>query len=157
MKDPSNTPNRTHRDRVQAVERLLTEIDPNLHEYAYPVTRADLNLYYATSEMSLPTETESLGDVSDRVNETNTTPQEARETIFNDLMTDILSESSVDRQQNYSMANGQLGSVESGLESNIDEPPAEFYEDGQMSDIHDMYFTYDDREESQDRTEDTEF
>lgn len=67
MPDPQDASRRAQRERAAAVERVLREVDPDLEAHSYPVRREALAARYGDTIVELPNETESLGDVFDRL------------------------------------------------------------------------------------------
>ena len=73
-------------ERAESVENMLGPLGEMLGEHKYPVTSEELAVEYADEELDLPNETESLGDVFDRlVDERFESPDEAREAVYNEL------------------------------------------------------------------------
>lgn len=126
MTDPQDTARRNQAERARAVERLLEDVDPDLHEHSYPVASEDLATHYGSAEMDLPNETESLGDVFDRLADEYDTPQEARASVLKEVAGAEFdpAEFNPERDLDPDRA-GELGSVESGLEPDVDELPEE--------------------------------
>lgn len=72
--------------RADHSESILEAVDRHLGEVAYPVTGEELSAQYSIDETDLPNETESLGDVFDRLtNEEFASEAEARERIYGEL------------------------------------------------------------------------
>lgn len=126
MTKPQDESRRKQRERAEAVENLLDDVDPDLDEHAYPVASEDLATHYGNTELDLPNETESLGDVFDRLADDYDTPQEARASVLKEIsgMAVDSAEFNPERDLDPERA-GELGSVESGLEPDIEEPPEE--------------------------------
>lgn len=121
---------RKQKERAEAVQNLLDDVDPDLDEHAYPVASEDLATHYGNTELDLPNETESLGDVFDRLADDYDTPQEARASVLKEIsgMAVDSAEFNPERDLDPERA-GELGSVESGLEPDIDQPPDELPEE----------------------------
>ena len=67
MRDTEDTAAEPRRSNAESVERILREVDGEMDEHAYPVRREDLAAHYGDTTVELPNETESLGDVFDRL------------------------------------------------------------------------------------------
>lgn len=67
MGDPQDDARERSHEKAETVEQLLESVDPALEEHAYPVERSELAARYAETPLELPNETESLGDVFDRL------------------------------------------------------------------------------------------
>lgn len=73
-------------ERAEITEDIYERIDGSLGEQKYPATSEELAIAYADTMLDLPNETETLGDVFDRlVDERYESPVEAREAILNEL------------------------------------------------------------------------
>ncbi|PSP82201.1 hypothetical protein BRC88_00095 [Halobacteriales archaeon QS_4_69_225] len=70
MGDPQKSSNERRHEHVEAVEEILDAVDPALEEHAYPVNSEDLSAQYGETVLELPNETESLGSVLDRLEDT---------------------------------------------------------------------------------------
>jgi hypothetical protein len=70
MGDPQKSSNERKHEHVEAVEEILDTVDPALEEHAYPVNSEELSAQYGETVLELPSETESLGDVFDRLSGT---------------------------------------------------------------------------------------
>ena len=69
-------------DRAATTESILEDVERRLDETEYPVSGEELAREYATDPVDLPNETESMGDVFDRLaDEQFESPAEAREAI----------------------------------------------------------------------------
>ncbi|WP_380677054.1 DUF5789 family protein [Salinigranum sp. GCM10025319] len=74
------------RERAQSAEDIYERVDGLLDEEKYPVTSEELAVTYGDTMLDLPNETESLGDVFDRLVEDRfESPREAREAVVNEL------------------------------------------------------------------------
>lgn len=129
MTDPQDASRRNQRERAAAVERLLREVDPDLSAHAYPVRREDLAARYGDTAVELPNETETLGDVFDRLTDTEyETAREAKAAAIGEIAgvsvaaDEYVHERSVDPEEA-----GDLGTVEDPLaeeeESPVDSEP----------------------------------
>lgn len=67
MDDPQDDARERSREKAESVEQLLESVDPALEQHAYPVERSELAARYAETPLELPNDTESLGDVFDRL------------------------------------------------------------------------------------------
>ena len=73
-------------NRAESTENILKRVDGLLGEQKYPATSEELAVEYGDTVLDLPNETESLGDVFDRlVDERFESPVEAREAVVNEL------------------------------------------------------------------------
>ena len=69
-------------DRADSTESILADVERRLGELEYPVSGEELAREYATDPVDLPNETESMGDVFDRLEgEEFESAPEAREAI----------------------------------------------------------------------------
>lgn len=74
------------RERASRAEAIYERVGGLLDEEKYPVTSEELAVTYGDTMLDLPNETESLGDVFDRlVDERYESPVEAREAVVNEL------------------------------------------------------------------------
>lgn len=74
------------RERVSRVEAICGRVGALLDEPKYLVSSEDLAVTYSETMLDLPNETESLGDVFDRlVDERHESPVEAREAVVSEL------------------------------------------------------------------------
>lgn len=74
------------RERAESAEDIYERVDGLLGEEKYPVTSEELAVTYGDTMLDLPNETESLGDVFDRlVDERYDSAPEAREAVVNEL------------------------------------------------------------------------
>lgn len=72
--------------RAESIENILERVDGLLGEQKYPATSEELAVEYGDTMLDLANETESLGDVFDRlVDERFESPAEAREAVVNEL------------------------------------------------------------------------
>ncbi|MFC7203196.1 hypothetical protein ACFQJC_06695 [Haloferax namakaokahaiae] len=80
-----NALDRQH-ERAEHAERIYDQIDGLLGEQKYPTTGEELAVEYEDTILDAPNETETLGDVFDRlVDERFESETEAREAIINEL------------------------------------------------------------------------
>ena len=83
MGDPQKSSNERKHEHVEAVEEILDAVDPALEEHAYPVNSEDLSAQYGETVLELPNETESLGSVFDRLEDTEyDSPMAAKEAVL---------------------------------------------------------------------------
>jgi hypothetical protein len=86
MTDPQDAARERQRERAEHVEHILASVDPKLDEHAYPTSKEELAAQYGNAPMDLPNETESFGDVIDRLTQERfDTPAELREALLNEL------------------------------------------------------------------------
>jgi hypothetical protein len=79
MTGPQDASRRNQHERADSVERVLRSVDPDLDAHAYSVRREELAARYGDTTVALPNETESLGDVFDRLTDAEyETAREAR-------------------------------------------------------------------------------
>lgn len=93
--DPEHTPDvsrvqeralERQRERADIAEEIYERVDGFLGDRKYPTTGEELAVAYADSMSDLPNETESLGDVFDRlVHERFESRAEAREAVLSEL------------------------------------------------------------------------
>ena len=76
---------RRARERAEGVERILTAVESRLADHKFPTTSEELAAEYGDAPIDLPNETESLGDVFDRMNGEFDSPEAAREAIYGEL------------------------------------------------------------------------
>lgn len=91
MTDPQDTARERTRERAERIEAILSNVDPELDEHAYPVNSHDFAAEYRGSEFDLTNETESLADTFDRIAEEYdefADPVEAREALTAELRRD---------------------------------------------------------------------
>jgi len=83
MGDPQKSSNERKHEHVEAVEEILDTVDPALEEHAYPVNSEELSAQYGETVLELPNETESLGSVFDRLEDTEyDSPMAAKEAVL---------------------------------------------------------------------------
>ncbi|WP_254769145.1 hypothetical protein [Salinilacihabitans rarus] len=105
--------------RADHSESILEAVGRHLGEIEYPVTGEELSAQYSIDEMDLPNETESLGDVFDRLtNEEFASEAEARERIYGELTGEAggPSEANPERAVQDLDEEAQSGPTESGAE-----------------------------------------
>ncbi|MFB6135348.1 MAG: hypothetical protein ABEJ04_01155 [Halobacteriaceae archaeon] len=74
------------RERTERVEETLREAEFRFDDPKYPVRPEELAAEYGDEVVDLPNETESLGDVFDRlVGEEYDSPAELREAVYDEL------------------------------------------------------------------------
>lgn len=118
MTDPQDASRRNQRERAEAVERVLREVDPDLEAHSYPVRREELAARYGDTTVELPNETESLGDVFDRLTDRGyETAREARAAAVGEIAGAPVEgdEYNVERDLGPEEA-GRLGTVEDPLD-----------------------------------------
>lgn len=124
MSDPQDASRRNQRERAAAVERLLREVDPDLEAHAYPVRREDLAARYGDTTVELPNETESLGDVFDRLTDAEYgTAREAKAAAIGDIAGVSVDAEGVNLERELNPEDaGRLGTVEDPLAEAGDSP-----------------------------------
>jgi hypothetical protein len=121
MTDPQDASRRNQHERAAAVERVLLSVDPDMEAHSYPVRREELAARYGDTTVELPNETESLGDVFDRLNDAEYgTAREARAAAVGEIAGVSLAPDgyTVERHVDPEHA-GRLGTVEDPV---ADEP-----------------------------------
>jgi hypothetical protein len=85
--DVSDRAQERRRERAKSVERMSADLGAKFFdEYKYPATSEELATEYGDEEIDLANETESVGDVFDRlVDERYESADEVREAIYNEL------------------------------------------------------------------------
>ena len=113
MTDPQDASRQNQRELAAAAERVLRAVDPNLEAHSYPVRREELAARYGDTTAALPNETESLGDVFDRLTDREyDTPQEAKAAVVGEIAgVDGPDEYNPERDLDPGSA-GRLGTVE---------------------------------------------
>lgn len=117
MTDPQDASQQNQRELAAAAERVLRAVDPDLEAHSYPVRREELAARYGDTTVTLPNETESLGDVFDRLTDREyDTPQEAKAAVVGEIAgVDGPNEYNSERDLDPGSA-GQLGTVEDPLD-----------------------------------------
>ena len=73
-------------DRAETTESILDDVERHLGEVEYPITGEEIASEYGGEPIDLPNETESLGDVFDRLaNEQFDNPEEVREAVYGEI------------------------------------------------------------------------
>jgi hypothetical protein len=85
--DVSDRAQERRRERAESVERMSADLGAEFFdEYKYPATSEELATEYGDEEIDLANETESVGDVFNRlVDERYESADEVREAIYNEL------------------------------------------------------------------------
>lgn len=91
--DPAPDPDRVQdraeerqHERAEAVEAMVERGEWRLEELDYPVSSEDLAVEYSDQPLDLPNETETMGDVFDRlVDEEFDSPSAVREAVYGAL------------------------------------------------------------------------
>lgn len=124
MTDPQDTSRRNQRERAAAVERLLRSADPDLEAHSYPVRREELAARYGDTAVELPNETESLGDVFDRLTDREyATAREAKAAAIGEIAGVSLEPDEYNPGQDLDpAAAGELGTVEDPLAEDAGSP-----------------------------------
>lgn len=87
-KNPIESARDRKHERAEHTEHILAEAEELLHAHDYPTNAAELAEEYANQPADLPTDTESMGDVFDRLSGQFDTAQEAREALLNEVTGD---------------------------------------------------------------------
>ncbi|GGL35740.1 hypothetical protein GCM10009037_19210 [Halarchaeum grantii] len=83
MGDPSETASERQHERAEHVENIIDETVQGLE---YPTNPSEMKAAYSDRVSELPNETETLGDVFDRLApDEYDTPQDAREAVLGEL------------------------------------------------------------------------
>ena len=127
MRDTEDTAAGPRRSGAESVERILREVDGEMDEHAYPVRREDLAAHYGDTTVELPNETESLGDVFDRLTDREyETPREARAAVVGEIAGAVDPEAYNPERDLDPGSAGRLGTVEdplAGERSPVDAEP----------------------------------
>ena len=85
--DPSEDAARRKHERAQHTEETLEAVDAVVGRSSYPTNASELNATYGDTRDDLPNETESLGDVFDRMapEKEYETEAEARKAVLTEL------------------------------------------------------------------------
>ncbi|PSQ16538.1 hypothetical protein BRC99_00960 [Halobacteriales archaeon QS_7_69_60] len=84
--DPQNASRRNQHELAAAAERVLRAVDLDLETHSCPVRREGLAARYGDATAALPDETESPGDIFDRLTDREyDTPQEARAAVVDEI------------------------------------------------------------------------
>ncbi|MFB6096552.1 MAG: hypothetical protein ABEJ74_04110 [Haloferacaceae archaeon] len=76
---------RDQHERAEVVEHIVREVESELDDPKYPVQSDELAEEYATQPIDAVNETETLGDVFDRVGEKFDSRQEVREALYAEI------------------------------------------------------------------------
>ncbi|MXV61959.1 hypothetical protein GS429_07790 [Natronorubrum sp. JWXQ-INN-674] len=72
--------------RAETTESILDDVERHLGEAEYPITSEEIATEYGNEPIDLPNETESLGDVFDRLSgEQYDSPEEVREAVYGEI------------------------------------------------------------------------
>lgn len=86
MGDPQESARERQRERAETVEHVLERAKLDLSGFEYPVTSEELAAEYGGRELDLPNETETFGDVVDRLTEDRfDSEREVREAVLNQV------------------------------------------------------------------------
>ncbi len=80
-------------------EHILARAEELLAEHDYPANAAELAEEYAHQPADLPNDTETIGDVFDRLSERYDSRQEAHEALLNELTGDAAGEAEYNDQR----------------------------------------------------------
>lgn len=75
-------------ERAETVEGILSDVRSDLGDQNYPVSSEELGAYYADDPIDLPNETESVGSVFDRLNNSYEDADEAYEAFASEYGSD---------------------------------------------------------------------
>ena len=127
MTDPQDASRQNQRELAAAAERVLRAVDPDLEAHSYPVRREELAARYGDTMAALPNETESLGDVFDRLTDREyETPREARAAVVGEIAGAVDPEAYNPERDLDPGSAGRLGTVEdplAGERSPVDAEP----------------------------------
>lgn len=70
------------RDCAERSERAAADVGEDIEPSAYPVSAADLATEYADQPIDMPNETETVGDVFDRLEGEFDSPAQVREALY---------------------------------------------------------------------------
>lgn len=86
MGDPQDSSRERKHEQAEAVREILDSVDPALEEHAYPTDPEELSARYGETPVELPNETESLGDVFDRLSDDEYgSPGAVREAVLREV------------------------------------------------------------------------
>jgi hypothetical protein len=124
MTDPQTVSRRAKHERAAAVERVLRSVDPDLDGHAYPVRREELAARYGDTTVELPNETESLGDVFDRLTDAEyDTAREAKAAAIGEIAGVSLNADEYNPERDLDPRTaGQLGTVKDPLADDAGSP-----------------------------------
>ncbi|MFB6169559.1 MAG: hypothetical protein ABEJ06_00275 [Haloarculaceae archaeon] len=86
--DPIEASRDRKHEMAEHTERILAEAEELLAEHDYPANAAELAEAYAHQPADLPTDTETVGDVFDRLSERYDSAEEAHEALLNEITGD---------------------------------------------------------------------
>ncbi|ELY52579.1 DUF5789 family protein [Natronolimnohabitans innermongolicus] len=73
-------------ERAETTESILDDVEGHLGEVEYPITGEEIAAEYGNEPIDMPNETESLGDVFDRLaNEQFDSSEEVREAVYGEI------------------------------------------------------------------------
>jgi hypothetical protein len=83
--DRAENPRDRQHERAEHVENILNEVETDVRDRKYPVRSEELATEYADQPIDMPNETESMGSVFDRLDDEYDTPEEVRESLYDEL------------------------------------------------------------------------
>ena len=108
---------RRQRQRAEIVEDVVREVESRLDDPKYPVRGEELAQAYADHPLDLPNETETLGDVFDRVGEKFDSRQDVREALYGELTGEAAGAEEYNLERDLDRLEAELGS-----EDPLDQP-----------------------------------
>ncbi|QLG48443.1 DUF5789 family protein [Natrinema halophilum] len=73
-------------ERAEHTESIFEDVERHLGEMEYPITSEELATEYGDEPIDMPNETESFGDVFDRlVDEQYESPEDVREAVYGEI------------------------------------------------------------------------
>lgn len=97
-------------ERADIVEGLLQEVESQLDDPKYPVRSEELAEMYADQPMDLPNETETLGDVFDRVGEKFDYRQDVREALYGEITGEAAGPAEYNPERDLDQLDQEVGS-----------------------------------------------
>ncbi len=98
------------RDRADIVENILQDVESKLDDPKYPVRSEELAEEYAEQPIDLPNETETLGDVFDRVGEKFDSRQDVREVLYGEITGEAAGAEEYNPERDLDALEEELGS-----------------------------------------------
>lgn len=86
-------------DRAEIVEGILDDVETDLGDSKYPVRSEELAETYADQPIDLPNETESLGDVFDRLGQEFDSREDIREALYGEVTGDAAGPEEYNRER----------------------------------------------------------
>ena len=101
---------RRQRQRAEIVEDVVREMESRLDDPKYPVRGEELAQAYADQPLDLPNETETLGDLFDRVGERFDSRQDVREALYGELTGEAAGAEEYNLERDLDQLEAELGS-----------------------------------------------